>query len=243
MTSALPPRSRMGIGDVLKELRADFPEVSISKIRFLEAEGLVQPERTASGYRKYSRGDLQRLHYVLTAQRERYLPLKVIKSHLDAIERGLEPGVGDEGPRVPRSVLESADEVSAEAFQPGASDLRLSREELIREADIDESLLAQLEGFGLVRPRAGSAHYDGDAVVVAIAARDMAAFGLEARHLRAFKTAADRELGLCEQVVAPLRRQRDAAAKARAEEVTAQLAAASVRLHAALVKMALHASR
>jgi DNA-binding transcriptional MerR regulator len=233
----------MGIGEVLQELRADFPDVSISKIRFLEAEGLVQPERTPAGYRKFSRRDVERLRYILTAQRERYLPLKVIKTHLDAIERGLEPADGKEAPRVPRAVLESADEVSAAAFSVPAPDLRLTRKELLAAAEIDETLLAQLENFGLVRPRAGSAHYDSDAVVVAMTAREMAAFGLEARHLRAFKTAADRELGLCEQVVAPLRRQRDEAAKARADEVTAQLAAASVRMHAALVKMALHASR
>jgi len=243
VTSASPTRSRLGIGEVLQELRADFPEVSISKIRFLEAEGLVTPERTASGYRKFSRADVDRLRYVLIAQRERYLPLKVIKSHLDAIERGLEPGEGEDGPRVPSAVLERAEEVSAEAFAEPAADLRLSREELVAAAQIDERLLTQLEGYGLVRQRPGAEHYDGDAVIVAMAAQEMAAFGLEARHLRAFKTAADRELGLCEQVVAPLRRQRDEAARARAHEVSAQLAAAAVRLHAALVKTGLRAAQ
>jgi DNA-binding transcriptional MerR regulator len=243
VTSVSTPRTRLGIGEVLRELREDFPEVSISKIRFLEAAGLVTPERTASGYRKFSRADVDRLRYVLRAQQERYLPLKVIKTHLDAIERGLEPGEGEGRPRVPQAVLESAEEVSADAFTGSGPDVRLSRDELLEAAEIDDRLLAQLEGYGLVRQRAGSEHFDGDAVVVAMTARELAAFGLEARHLRVFKTAADRELGLCEQVVAPLRRHRDERTKARADEVSAQLAAAAVRLHAALVKTGLRATQ
>jgi DNA-binding transcriptional MerR regulator len=234
----------MSIGEVLSLLRADFPEVSISKIRFLEAEGLIEPERTPSGYRKFSHRDVERLRYVLTSQREHYLPLKVIKEHLDAIDRGLEPpSVSGVGPQVPRVVLAGDGYPSPESFAADVSDLRLSRAELLSAAEIDDALLEQLETFGLVRPRAGTHHYDGDALVVARTAAELASFGLEPRHLRAFKTAADREVGLVEQVVSPMRRGRDAGATARAEDTIAQMAALSVRLHATLVKSGLRSSR
>ena len=122
----------MSIGEVLSLLRADFPEVSISKIRFLEAEGLIEPERTPSGYRKFSHRDVERLRYVLTSQREHYLPLKVIKDHLDAIDRGLEPpAVTGAGPQVPRVVLAGDGYPAADAFAPDTTELRLSRAELL----------------------------------------------------------------------------------------------------------------
>jgi DNA-binding transcriptional MerR regulator len=225
---------------VLSQLRPDFPGLNISKIRFLEAEGLIEPERTPSGYRKFSHEDVERLRYVLTAQREHYLPLKVIREHLDAMDRGLEPPTISPGaPRVPRVMLAPDGHPGPEAFGPEPSELRLSRAELLRSAEIDEALLEQLEIFGLVRARQGSAPYDGDALVVAKAAGELATFGLEPRHLRAFKTAADREIGLIEQVVSPLRRGRDAGAAARAEEAATQIAALSVRLHTTLVKSGL----
>ncbi|HEU4513472.1 MAG TPA: MerR family transcriptional regulator [Nocardioidaceae bacterium] len=234
----------MSIGEVLSLLRADFPEISISKIRFLEAEGLIEPERTPSGYRKFSHRDVERLRYVLTSQREHYLPLKVIKEHLDAIDRGLEPpAVTGGGPQVPRVVLAGDGYPSPETFGTDASELRLSRAELLQGAEIDEAFLEQLETYGLVNPRSGSHHYDGDALVVAKTAGELASFGVEPRHLRAFKTAADREVGLVEQVVSPMRRGRDAGAKARAEDTIAQMAALSVRLHATLVKRGLRSSR
>ena len=237
-------RSRMSIGEVLSLLRADFPEVSISKIRFLEAEGLIEPERTPAGYRKFTHRDVERLRYVLTSQREHYLPLKVIKEHLDAIDRGLEPPtVSGSGPQVPRVVLAGDGSPSPETFAPDTSELRLSRKELLQGAEIDEALLEQLETYGLVKPRSGTSYYDGDALVVAKTAGELASFGVEPRHLRSFKTAADREVGLVEQVVSPMRRSRDAGAKARAEDTIAQLAALSVRLHATLVKSGLRSVR
>lgn len=244
MRQAASPQSRMSIGEVLSLLRTDFPEISISKIRFLEAEGLIEPERTPSGYRKFSHRDVDRLRYVLTSQREHYLPLKVIKEHLDAIDRGLEPPTVSAGvPTVPRVVLAGDGYPVAETFAADASELRLSRTEILKGADIGEDLLDQLETFGLVKPRPGTSYYDGDALVVAKTAGELAAFGLEPRHLRAFKTAADREVGLVEQVVAPMRRSRDAGGKARAEDAIAQMAALSVRLHATLVKSGLRSSR
>jgi DNA-binding transcriptional MerR regulator len=238
-------RARLSIGEVLGQLRDDFPGLNISKIRFLEAEGLIEPERTPSGYRKFSHRDVERLRYVLTCQREHYLPLKIIREHLDAIDRGLEPPAlnGTSAPQVPRVVLDGDGYPPPESFGVDTTELRLSRDELLTSAQIEDSLLEQLETYGLVRPRPGAAHrsapYDGDALVIAKTAGDLAAFGLEPRHLRAFKTAADREIGLVEQVVAPMRRGRDAGASARAEEAIAQMAALSVRLHATLVKAAL----
>jgi DNA-binding transcriptional MerR regulator len=243
MRQSASTRARLSIGEVLEQLRGDFPGLNISKIRFLEAEGLIEPERTPSGYRKFAASDVERLRYVLTCQREHYLPLKVIREHLDAIDRGLEPPAlnGAAGPQVPRVVLDGDGYPTADAFRPDAegAELRLSRRELVSAAEIDDALLEQLETFGLVRPRQGRAPYDEEALMVAKTAGELAAFGLEPRHLRAFKTAADREVGLVEQVVSPMRRGRDSGASARAEDAIAQLAALSVRLHATLVKAAL----
>ena len=244
MSSAVPARSLMSIGEVLGALRPDFPDVTISKIRFLESEGLVEPQRTASGYRKFSHEDLERLRYVLTAQRDHYLPLRVIKDHLDAIDRGLEPPeLAGTGPRVPRAVRDPEGMPSAESFSRRGGDLRLSRAELLEASGLDEPQLVQVESYGLLAPRQGTVgstpHYDADALAVARTVAELAAFGLEPRHLRPFKTAADREIGLVEQVIGPMLRQRSPEARARAEETARELAALSVRLHAALVKAGL----
>jgi len=243
MRPSASSRARLSIGEVLSQLRGDFPGLNISKIRFLEAEGLIEPERTPSGYRKFSHQDVERLRYVLTCQREHYLPLKVIREHLDAIDRGLEPPAlsGTGAPQVPRVVLAGDGYPTPESFGSlgEGAELRLSRNELLTAAQIEDPLLEQLETYGLVRPRQGAAPYDGDALVIAKTAGELAVFGLEPRHLRAFKTAADREIGLVEQVVSPIRRGRDAGASARAEEAIGQMAALSVRLHATLVKAAL----
>lgn len=247
MSSAAPApagRGRISIGEVLDLLRPDFPGLNISKIRYLEAEGLVEPERTPSGYRKFSAADVDRLRYVLTAQREHYLPLKVIREHLDAMDRGLEPpNLPSTGPQVPRVVLSGDGLPSPEAFASGGQRLRLSKRELTEAAEVDEELVDQLIAYGLVRLRPGTKHFDGDALVVARAAGELAAYGLEPRHLRTFKTAADREVGLVEQAVAPIRGQRDPGSQARSEDAVRQIAALTVRLHAALVKSALYADQ
>jgi DNA-binding transcriptional MerR regulator len=235
-------RARMNIGEVLDRLRPDFPGITIPKIRFLEDKGLIKPERTPAGYRKFSHEDVERLRYVLRMQRDHYLPLKVIGEHLDAIDRGMEPPPIDSVvPTVPRVALAADGLPSAESFTR-RDDLRLSRRELVKIAEISDELLDQLEQFGLITPSRGTGHFDTDALVIAQTARELADFGFEPRHLRAFKTAADREVGLVEQVVAPHKRGRDAAAKARAEEAVSEIAALSVRLHATLVKAGLHTS-
>jgi DNA-binding transcriptional MerR regulator len=239
----------MSIGEVLAALRPEFPDVTISKLRFLESEGLVEPARTPSGYRKFSHEDVDRLRYVLEAQRDHYLPLRVIKEHLDAMDRGLElPDQPGGRPRVPRAVLsthDGADDTSAEfSPTPGAESarLRLSRSELAEAAGIEPALLEEIETYGLVTARTGSgatAYFDADALVVAQIVSAMSSYGLEPRHLRSFRTAAERESSLVEQVVAPLLRQRSPQARARAEEVAREMAALSVRLHTALVRAAM----
>jgi DNA-binding transcriptional MerR regulator len=239
MTAASAAHAFMSIGEVLGQLRGEFPDVTISKIRFLESEGLIEPQRTASGYRKFSRDDVGRLRYVLAAQRDNYLPLRVIKDHLAAIDRGLQPpATGQAGPQVPRGLPEGDSIPSAEDFLPEASDLRLSRQELIEAAGIQPDEFTQIEGFGLVTARPGG-HYDGDALIIVKTIAEMSRFGLEPRHLRSFRTTAEREIGLVEQVVSPLVRQRNPEARGRADEVARELASLSVRLHATLVRSGL----
>jgi DNA-binding transcriptional MerR regulator len=230
----------MSIGEVLGQLRGDFADITISKIRFLEDEGLIKPERTASGYRKFSREDVGRLRYVLSAQRDHYLPLRVIKEHLDAIDRGLEPpALGGGGPKVPRALVAAEGMPSPDAFRPDASEVRLSRRELLDAAGLEEEQLVQLEQFGLLGPRPGGSHYDGDALVVAKTVSEMARFGIEARHLRPFKAAAEREIGLVEQVVTPLVRQRNPTARRQAADNLGEMAHLGEQLRGALLRAAL----
>ena len=239
MASPAQNRQALSIGEVLSQLRADFPDVTISKIRFLESEGLVEPQRTASGYRKFTRDDVARLRYVLAAQRDQYLPLRVIKQHLEALDRGLAPpGPSGGGPRVPVALLSVDGLPGPETFGRDAGDVRLSREELVDEAGITAQQLTALEEYGLVTTRSAGG-YDADALMVAKTVAEMARFGIEPRHLRAFRSAADREVGLVEQVVTPLARQRGPEARGRAEETAKEIAALSVRLHATLVKAGL----
>jgi len=238
---SVPARAYLSIGEVLSKLRGDFPDVTISKIRFLESEGLIEPQRTPSGYRKFTSVDLERLRYVLLAQRDQYLPLRVIKENLDAMDRGLEPAATVGG--APRAVLGLATvdgELSAANFAP-SSEMRLSREELISASGLADSALTELESFGLITIR--GRHYDADSLSVATAVAQMSAFGIEPRHLRSFKSAADREIGLIEQVVTPLHRQKSSDSKARAEEVSKEIAALSIRLHAGLVRAGLNRPR
>ncbi len=242
MTSSLPSASaRMSIGEVLGRLRPEFPDVSISKIRYLESEGLVEPERTAAGYRKFSRDDVERLRYILTAQKDNYYPLKVIREHLDAMDRGLHPParVGPDGaaaqPQAPRVVLAHD---PSEPRRPDQADLRLSRAEMCASASIDEELLSQLESFSLLRADAGD-QYDATALLIATTAGELAAYGVEPRHLRSVQTSANREIDLFQQVVAPMRRQRDPGAQARAEQTARELATLVLRLHTTLVRAGL----
>ena len=234
----------MNIGEVHARLREEFPGLELSKLRYFEALDLVKPSRTPAGYRKYSENDVSRLRYALTMQRDHHLPLKVIRERLDALDRGLEPPELAGDPQVPRLALAPDGYPAPGTFAADGSRLRLTRRELIAAAEIDEALLAELESFNLLTPRkSGSAPYDNDAVVIARTAAELAEFGIQPRHLRPFKAAADREVGLVEQVAAPIRRSREEGAQGRADEVTSQIAALSVRLHAVLVKVGVRGLR
>ncbi|MFK0222735.1 MerR family transcriptional regulator [Streptomyces vinaceus] len=228
----------VSIGTVLTLLRDEFPEVTISKIRFLEAEGLVEPRRTPSGYRKFSTEDVERLARILRLQRDHYLPLKVIREQLDALARG-------EQIRVPAPTANgdcvdpaSPSAVYGEVGRERSASTRVGRAELLAAAEVDEAQLAEWESYGLIG-EAPDGGFDAEAVTVARLVADLGRFGLEPRHLRAMKAAADREAGLVEQVVAPLRRHRNPQTRAHAEATLKELAGLSVRLHEALVQTAL----
>ncbi|MFG2954202.1 MerR family transcriptional regulator [Streptomyces sp. NPDC048291] len=220
----------MSIGTVLNVLRDEFPEVTISKIRFLESEGLIEPRRTPSGYRKFSAGDVERLGHVLRMQRDHYLPLKVIREYLEAMERG-------EAVQLP--VLGRQRDGEAVPLAPETPTVaRIGRDELLAAADIDENRLAEWESYGLIAPLEDGV-YDAETVTVASLVAELGRFGIEPRHLRAMKAAADREAGLVDQVVAPLKRHRNPQTRAHAEARTKELAALTVKLHAALMQTAL----
>lgn len=241
--SAESARAYFTIGEVLAQLRGEFADVSVSKIRFLESEGLIEPARTPSGYRRFGPADVERLRYILTAQRDRYLPLRVIKDRLAAIDRGEDPG-----PRAPLGLVAASGRGSAAAnggdgeAPPDAADRSLlTRRELESAAGISAEMLTELEDFGLVE-RTGR-HFGPEAITVASMAAALARFGVQPRHLRAVKAAAEREITLIDQVVAPIIRQRSPGARDRAAEVAREIAALSLRLHAALVEAGLTAGR
>ncbi|RKF24392.1 MerR family transcriptional regulator [Micromonospora globbae] len=230
----------MSIGEVLGQLRVEFPDVTISKLRFLEAEGLVEPQRTAAGYRKYSWDDVARLRYVLTAQRDQYLPLRIIREHLAEWDAG---GVAPGRSRPTLVAVGPGGEVPGRAAEEPAesSEVRLGRSDLLARSGLDESTLGELERLGVVVSDPPG-WYDGDALIIARAVAGLAAYGLEPRHLRGYRTAADREVGLFAQLVAPLARQSDPAARARAAETARELVALSQQLHAALVRVGLRST-
>ncbi len=245
--ASMPPgaaRSQplMSIGEVLAQLRVEFPDTTISKLRFLEAEGLVEPQRTPAGYRKYSWDDVARLRFVLTAQRDQYLPLRVIREQL------AEWDSSPDGAGRPRPTLvavgpggEVPHRAPAEPEQVESASVRLSRTDLVARSGIEESTLGELERLGVV-VSSPPGWYDGDALIIARAVAGLAAYGLEPRHLRAFRTAADREAGLFAQLLLPLARQSDPAARARAAETARELVALSQQLHAALVRVGLRST-
>ena len=172
-------RAGVSIGQVLDELRPEFPDISPSKIRFLEAEGLIQPLRSSSGYRRFAVADIERLRFILTAQRDEYLPLRVIKDRLDSVD-----GAAADGEVPP---------------------VAMTRSELLAAAGAAEAMLAELEDYGLVRR---ARVYGGQALSVVREAVLLAEYGIQPRHLRAVKASADREASLVEQAVAPMTKQK-----------------------------------
>jgi DNA-binding transcriptional MerR regulator len=217
---------RLTIGEVLAVLRDDFPDVTISKIRYLESEDLVHPQRTPSGYRKFSRADVTRLRYVLTAQRDHYLPLRVIKDQLDALDRG-EPLPGSS--TAPVAVPPSTPDADGETVAP------LTAGQFARAAGLEPEQLADCVQFGLLATDADGRHPASD-LPIARAAAGLARHGIEPRHLRVYRSGAEREAGLIEQLVAPVLRARSEEARTRATEKLRDLAGLSAQLHTALLE-------
>jgi DNA-binding transcriptional MerR regulator len=250
------------IGEVLNRLKDEFDDITISKIRFLEAEGLISPDRTESGYRKFTPGDVDRLRYVLRAQRDRYLPLKVIKDELSRIDAGLpveappsqpDPGEvavlrgeeqdGDEhgGASAPNGASPETgapEEVVPPLLGAAPSDVQLSASELADATGLTDREIGQLRDHGLLP---SGPRFDGDDLRVAKLAADLIEWGLEPRHLRMYRQFADREQALYEQLVAPLLRQRNPDSRQTATEQIERLGATGGRLHRALLARELRA--
>jgi len=216
--------SRLSIGQVLELLRDEFPDLAHSKLHYLESEGLIAPERTPSGYRKYSREDVERLRFVLRTQRDRFWPLKVIKEHL------LEHGVDSE--------------VTSIASRPGPTStlqaVRLDRRGLAREAAVEDAFLTELEQYGLLPE--SPLFYGATELEIVGAARDLADEGLHPRHLVMLRTAAEREAHMIRSVTSPRSRAGDPAARGAAENFAHDLGESMITLHAAVLRTKLRDS-
>jgi DNA-binding transcriptional MerR regulator len=236
-------RPYKSIGEVLSELKEEFPDVTISKIRFLESQGLLDPERTPSGYRKFYDNDVARLRWILRQQREHFLPLKVIKGRLigdnesetDEEEQAGGGAAGAAGAAVSVAIEEP------EPLSLPRSGTSLTLQELAASCGLEPGDLKDLERFGLVTGRTvgGTAYYDDDALAAAHVAAGFMKFGVEARHLRMYKTAAEREAGFFEQVVMPMLKQRNPEARRQASETLAELARLGQQLRSSMLRNAL----
>lgn len=237
------------IGEVLNRLKDEFDDITISKIRFLEAEGLIRPDRTESGYRKFTEPDIDRLRYVLRAQRDRYLPLKVIREELDRLDAGLPlqdavatmPAAGGDG--TAGGSGEDPPAAAAVAMQPsifgdGGTDVSLDVGELADAAGLEPADVQALRDHGVIGARD---RFDGDDLQAARAAAALLDAGLEARHLRMYRQFADRELALFQQLVTPLLRQRNPESRTAAQQQVDALAAQGARLHRVLLARELRA--
>ena len=235
-----PALTGMSIGAVLDLLRPDVPDVTISKIRFLEAEGLVTPQRSASGYRRFTAYDCARLRFILTAQRDQYLPLKVIKAQLDAQPDGELPQSGSAYGQ-PRLVPVNGDtpggveRAGVSAVAP--TQVRLSREDLLARSGVGEELLSALVKAGVITT-GPAGFFDEHSVVIAQCARALADYGVEPRHLRAFRSAADRQSDLIAQIAGPVVKAGKAGARDRADDLAREVAALAITLHTSLIKSA-----
>jgi DNA-binding transcriptional MerR regulator len=269
MERHVPPgdRSYLSIGEVLALLQDEFPDVTISKIRFLESQGLIDPERTPSGYRKFYDIDVARLRFILHEQKEHFLPLKVIKDRLDSGEllgddNGRLAGDASTEPAPPSAPREapapaatepaerlpvwmvkpppsSSNPANVRAMASGAS---FSFEEVAASSGLTVDALREIERFGIVtgRPAGGITVYDDHAVVAARLAAQFLSFGVEPRHLRLYRVSADREAGLIEQLILPLVKQRNPAAQAQAHTNLETLARLGGELRDAILRQSLH---
>ncbi|GAA3609715.1 MerR family transcriptional regulator [Agrococcus terreus] len=206
--TARKPAGLLSIGQVLAKLGPEFPDLSPSKLRFLEDQGLITPQRTPSGYRKFDQADLERLRFILTLQRDHYLPLKVILGHLDDIDAGRTPQLPGANVRVEAPSILTAER-------------RLSRAELQSEAGASKQLLADAISAQLIP---GAEPFGEDALQALRALAELQRFGIEPRHLRGMRQAAQREAALIESALAPIRGRRETGSQARAAEAARDLA-------------------
>src|SRR5947208_5956978 len=215
----------MSIGEILVTLKTEFPDVTISKIRFLEGERLIDPERTASGYRKFRQEDIDRLRAILRMQRDEYLPLKVIRERLADM---------DESPAKRRAVPDtSEDDMTAHA-----TDLHMSADELAAATGVERGRIKELESFGIICSHGmnGDKYYDGDDFVVLSIAKDFFKYGIEPRHLTMYRHFAEREATFFESIVLPTLRQKNPDARNTAADNLTELAALSRKLKQALLR-------
>jgi DNA-binding transcriptional MerR regulator len=226
-------RDYLSIGEVLESVREEFPDVSISKIRFLEAEGLIAPERTPSGYRKFYDNDVERLRYILSLQRDHFLPLKVIRERLDQVD-------SNGGSYAPVESPATRTEPAAEGADVGSSGtgVHMSRDELRDAAGLTDAELRGLEDFGLLDGN-GTEWFDEHDLVVARAAKKFFGYGAEPRHLRMYKQFAEREAAFFEQIVSPVARKRDPEGQREATRSMQELVTLSRQLREGVIRSSL----
>jgi DNA-binding transcriptional MerR regulator len=226
-------RNYQSIGEVLVSVKTEFPDITISKIRFLEAEGLIEPERTPSGYRKFYSHDVERLKSILRMQRDEYLPLKVIKERLLHQDEGAEDGLSPDGEAATGDEVSPVDEI-AEA----PTGLQMSLEEMSTATGIDRDKIKELEAFGIISAHGpeGARYYDGDDFIILSIVKDFFRYGIEARHLTMYKHFADRESSFFDQIVAPTLRQKNPDARRTAAQTLANLSATSRKFKQALLR-------
>lgn len=255
----MPERAYLSIGEVLALLRPEFSDLTISKIRFLESQGLLDPERTPSGYRKFYEPDVERLRWILRQQREQYLPLKVIKGRLGVDEDdsadvdGGDAAVGEAAgadaaaaapqmmPNRPPAPVPSPVADAVNPLQVVHTGVSMTLEELSTACGLSATELGELERYGLLggRPVGGTVYFDEEALIVANLAAGFMRFGVEARHLRMYKTAAEREAGFFEQLVMPMLKQRNPRARRQAVDTLVELGKLGQGLRAAMLRQAL----
>ena len=223
-------KDKMSIGDLLKSLKDEFPDLTISKVRFLESEGLIEPERTPSGYRKFSQADAQRLRFILKLQREKYLPLKVIREKIDELESG-KTRAGNLVPGMLGS-LEVGEDLAA------YDDSILLRDDVKQTLDIDQSFVTTLEEFGLISAHDGEdgPFFDKEDVKILRIAREFSRYGLEPRHMRMYENLTDREVLAFEQIITPALKSKDPEARRKALDNLLQLVNLSRELKDLLLK-------
>lgn len=227
-------RDYLSIGEVLESLKKDFPDISISKIRFLESEGLIEPERTGSGYRKFFEKDVEALRYILTLQRDHFLPLKVIKERLRSGAPSPDPVPATTAPAARSRGRGSTSSPSTSTPPSDLVGIQIDQGELLKASKLSPQELADLEEYGILAP--GKATYDEDDLLIAQAAKGFFDHGVEARHLRIYRQTTEREAAFIEQLLAPVARRKDPQGLKQAGEDATKLAQLSRSLRDAMLR-------